>query len=315
MIIWLLACLCHITAIFASQPLHLNGNQLSPEMMQYLVDTFHTEVLVETGTWGGRTAANASKFFQEVYTVELSHDLFLQGSRFLENIPHVHALEGHSPAILEKIIPSIQGKILFWLDAHWCGEGTAHFGKNTPIQDELEVIRKSGVKNAVILIDDIRCFHNLPDDVLGYGGYPTLQEIKAQVLAINPSYSFYILGDMAIAVPDEERPPISPLVQACTTSRLFEGVALHDSSIIEVESAFRTHCNDPEAHEIDFLQCLVIPSTEFITYHLILWEGLLQLGRANYQNAANCFKKVLASGYTHERVYQYLAEAESRTQL
>ena len=291
-----------------SNSIQLHGPQLSFDLMQDLKNRFNIEVLVETGTWGGETARNASSIFKEVYTVELSHDLFQQAKDKLMYLPNVRSFEGDSPLFLKRVIPKIHGRILFWLDAHWCGDNTARAEMNTPIRNELLAIQESGLNTAIILIDDIRCFHNLPEEIAGYGGYPLLDEIKALVFSINPNYEFWILGDMAIAFLKEDRQEVSPLVQACTASRLFKDS--DDSMIIEIENALIQHCNDPDSSAIDFLQCLVIPSTEFIAYHLALWKGLVEFGRKNFDWAVRSFEQVLSGGYQHWRVYWYLARAE-----
>ncbi len=296
--------------LFCSPPLQLHGPQLSPDLMQTLKERFKIDVLVETGTWGGETAKNGSLFFQEVYTVELSHDLFQRAADKLISFPNVHTFEGHSPVFLEKILPQIEGRVLLWLDAHWCGDNTASCGKNTPIIEELQAIKTSGLKTAVILIDDIRCFHNLPEEVIGYGGYPQLNVIQELVHAINQDYEFWLLGDMAIAFLKEDLQEVSSLIQACTVSRLFNPLSDDAEEVMKAEGLLLEHCNDLDAQAIDFLQCLVIPSTEFITFHLILWKGLLELGRGNFVSAAHCFEKVLNAGYDHWRVYEYLAKAE-----
>lgn len=276
--------------------------------MRELKEKFHIDVLIETGTWGGETAKNGGAIFQDVYTVELEHDLFQRAANKLAFLPNVHTFEGHSPQFLKQILPHISGRILFWLDAHWCGDNTARFGKNTPILDELLAIKESGIKTAIILIDDIRCFHNLPEEILGYGGYPLLGEIKNLVLSINPDYEFWLLGDMAIAFPKEDCHEVSPLVRACTASRLLGEDG--DCTILETENMLLQHCNDPDSLAIDQLQCLVIPSTEFIAYHLVLWKGLIEFGRNNFALAAQSFEQVLRGGYHHWRVYLYLANAE-----
>jgi hypothetical protein len=296
--------------VFAYQQITLHGPQLSSDLMQKLIEDFKVDILIETGTWGGETARKASPLFREVYTVELSHELFQQVSPSFNLFLNIHAFEAHSPVFLKEILPKLEGRILFWLDAHWCGDHTARLGKNTPIKEELEAIRESGLKNGIILIDDVRCFHNLPEEVIGYGGYPTIHEIKQLILSINPDYEFWLLGDMAIAFPKQYNQDISPLVYACTVSRLFLPTDGDDLEVVAAEQLFRKYCNAPESRAIDFLQCLVIPSTEFITFHLILWKGLLELGRQNFSVAAECFEKVLNNGYRHSRIYLYLAEAK-----
>lgn len=279
--------------------------------MQQMIEIFDVDILVETGTWGGDTANTAAHFFKEVYTVELHHELFLKCINRLNGISNVHCYEGHSPVFLKQVVPDIKGRILFWLDAHWCGDDTALWeDTKTPICDELLAIKESGLQNGIILIDDIRCFQNLPNDYPEFGGYPLVSTIKSLILDINENYAFYVLGDVAIAFPKDDRIKISPLMQSCTTSRLFEDSCKNYDEVLQAEMVIQKYANKPETKAIDMLQRHITPSTEIITYHYMLWNGLVQLGRNNSENAQKCFQKALDAGYRHWRVYWYLSLAK-----
>ena len=96
---------------------------------------------------------------------------------------------------------SMDGKILFWLDGHYSGKGTAIGKGATPILEELESIKNSKVNDAVILIDDIRCFQKIkvPRKIKSLTGYPTVHEVEKLIFSINKDYQFEIFGDTAIA--------------------------------------------------------------------------------------------------------------------
>jgi tetratricopeptide (TPR) repeat protein len=305
----LLFFVCSAASLFA-QNLELSGNHLDEPLMEKLVDLFHIDNLVETGTYQGNTARTASRHFKDVYTIELSHKLFRKASKALKPFSNVHCYEGHSGDVVAAIAPKLKGKTLFWLDAHYSGGPTAKGNSNSAIRDEIAAIKKCGLKDAVILIDDIRGFQGKPEEAAFVGGFPTVKELKEMLLSLNPDYAFWILGDMAIAYPKTESIEVSPLVKACTLSRLFEKNDLDTTLVMAQEQLLKT--GSSEASVIDALHqgyCVQGQETTNAT-HYFLWEGLASSGKGNYSQAIDCFQKAIGFGYDHWRVYWYLASAQ-----
>jgi 16S rRNA A1518/A1519 N6-dimethyltransferase RsmA/KsgA/DIM1 with predicted DNA glycosylase/AP lyase activity len=81
--------------------------------------------LVETGTYLGDTTAGCLAHFQRIYTIELDPALAENARGRFKDQPTVTVVEGDSAAQLEKLLPSLNGGTVFWLDAHSCGEHTA----------------------------------------------------------------------------------------------------------------------------------------------------------------------------------------------
>ena len=73
------------------------------------------------------------------------------------------------------------------------GGGTAKANVETPILAELEAIKGHSVNQHVILIDDVRCF--------GTGDYPTIDEVKREIKAMNAGYRIIIADDILSAEP------------------------------------------------------------------------------------------------------------------
>ncbi len=135
-----------------------SDNSLDPEFLKFLCDHFGSTLFIETGTYMGDTALNASKSVEHVVTIELSKEFFKQARKRFENIPNIKIYNGDSKDVLSKILVSNNEKIIFWLDGHYSSGNTARGDLNTPIIQELECIKKSKIKDAIILIDDIRFF-------------------------------------------------------------------------------------------------------------------------------------------------------------
>src|SRR5262249_4016615 len=131
---------------------------LDPELINALRRSLSLATFVETGTFNGDTTASVAPLFARVFTVELSVELHRRARDRLAAYPNVRAIEGSSPAILRSLRTDLSASgVLYWLDAHWCGEATAGQSQECPLLSELEAI---GTLNddSVVLIDDARFF-------------------------------------------------------------------------------------------------------------------------------------------------------------
>ena len=138
---------------------------LSTKFLQEITETFKPSVFFETGTYSGKTTLAAVPFFEEIYTVELFTPLYNSCKKKFEFESKIHFFNESSPETIARIAPTLRGPVVFWLDAHYSGEGTALSNTNqndpasvTAIRAELEAINKSNIQDCVILIDDIRGF-------------------------------------------------------------------------------------------------------------------------------------------------------------
>lgn len=115
---------------------------------------------VETGTFLGDTAALLAKEAREVHTIEPEHSLFERAKERFRDEPRIHVIHGLSENIFPSLLPTLEGKVNFWLDGHYSG-GITHKGPtDCPVRDELANIEKNlpRFESVVVLIDDIRCF-------------------------------------------------------------------------------------------------------------------------------------------------------------
>lgn len=292
---------------------------LNAEFLSKLIRLFKVEIFVETGTYLGDTSAESSKLFKEVYTIENNHKLFVKAQKRFKNTPNVHCLEGSSPLILRKNLPKIQGRILFWLDSHNVHGTKQKDLVNKTAKEELAAIKTSGIKNAVILIDNIQMFHTSSQDELSQEDqFSTLKDLKISILDINPSYQFWLLGNIAIAYPTEDDIEVSPLVKACTQSRLFDTLESSSEDILEAEQVIMHSFKSAESKILDGLhsayeaqrKSYITTLSEDPYVHYVLWKGLSLLGKKDYFQASKCFHSALAKGCSHWRVYWYIALSE-----
>lgn len=285
---------------------------LSGDFMCELTKLFGANIFVETGTFRGDTAYKASKYFEEVHTIELSKRYYQGASKRFKNNKNVHIYQGDSSIILPEILPNIEGKILFWLDGHYSEGTTAKGKKNTPVVEELQAIRQSGIKDAIILIDDIRCFQkvkNIPKNA-SLMGYPTVSELEQLVLKIDRNYQFKIFGDMAIAYPVSTNITVSPVVQACTISRLSEDKETDSATLFKAEKTIaKAQGEEQEAIKKLYESFLLSANRHGIAKHYFLWYGLILLEKNNTEKARELLLRATNLGLTHPRVSQYLKQA------
>lgn len=128
---------------------------------------------VETGTFMGDTTALLVSGSKAVHTIEPERALFEQAEARFRDDPRIRVIHGLSESVFPTLLPTINGKVNFWLDGHYSG-GITHQGPtDCPVRDELANIEKNlpRFESVVVLIDDIRCFD--PSIPL-YADYPSV---------------------------------------------------------------------------------------------------------------------------------------------
>lgn len=235
---------------------------MSPDFIKFIQKIFNTNILVETGTCAGGTVRNAAPYFDSIHTIELAPLYYEEAQKKFKQYSTIHCYLGDSAKVLPVILPTIKGKILFWLDGHYSGGPSAKGESNTPILKELLAIKESGIKDAVILVDDMRIFsyHNIPNLDETQSGYPTVQELFRAIKDINPDYVTVIYGDTALAFLSTEGIDVSPVIKACTLYKLgFEN--FNNTQINEANNAI-ARATDEERIAIYNL-CYVFPNDLF----------------------------------------------------
>jgi predicted SAM-dependent methyltransferase len=285
---------------------------LRPEFLRGLARHFGVVTFVETGTYLGDTAAMAAEFISEVYTIELAPELARKATARFAAQPQVHVHAGDSAKLLPKILATLNGPSLLWLDGHYSEGETARGDSNTPILTELRAVQQSGRKDAVILIDDLRLFEKPSGSVeknSSLHGYPSINQLHEAVLAIDPDYQFLILGDVALAFPNTGTLTASPVVMALTLSRLFDGQNLSLDEIFEAENIL----SQAQGEEREAIQWLPRQHATVERYglglHYRLWHALTLFGENKFTAAAEEFAAVIALGFKHWRAHWYQAMA------
>lgn len=154
---------------------------------------------VETGSYLGDGIKNALESgFDKIYSIEISEKYYEYCKERFSEYPNVYLFWGDSSKVLQNVIGSIQEPITFWLDGHYSSGETGRGDTNTPLLQELIIIKNHPIKTHTIIIDDIRCLSTKEWD------YIPLSYIIRMILSINPDYKIayrngYIKNDVLVA--------------------------------------------------------------------------------------------------------------------
>ena len=154
---------------------------------------FHTEILVETGTYMGEMVEAQRDRFKKIYSIELSEKLFNKAQKRFKDHLHIKILRGDSGTVLNKLMTEIDKPALFWLDGHYSGGITAKGEKECPVPEELKTILRSPLPH-IILIDDARLFKGTHD-------YPSIEQIVEIIKSNNREYLVEINDDIIRLTP------------------------------------------------------------------------------------------------------------------
>lgn len=162
---------------------------------------------LETGTFQGSTALEASMYFVDVKTVELLPQYYDASKARLGSLG-IECFCGDSANFLQTVLPRVVGPAFIYLDAHYSGFGPEPASDYVlPLWRELQVLWEFAVSDHphhrsgdVIAIDDIRLCGS------DYAGWKetTLHKLVEALLSINSDYSLclesgIVAGDVLVA--------------------------------------------------------------------------------------------------------------------
>lgn len=173
-----------------SVPHEIKTYYLYRTLQEYGVKTF-----VESGTSYGDAVDALLPYVDEVYTMEAWKQAFDYSSKRFSRNPNVNIFFGDSGKILPKILPDIDSAV-FWLDAHYSGDGTAKLDKETPILAELNALARANNSKYCIVIDDARGFGVWQD-------YPTVEWLEFYCSKYFPNHKFFLEGDEIFILPND----------------------------------------------------------------------------------------------------------------
>lgn len=295
---------------------------LENQFLKMLHTTIDASFFLETGTCLGHTTELASAIFTSkqhknprVHSIELSESLFNKAKEKFKNNKNICLYKGDTVQVLPEILKKVDDKPIIFLDAHFSMGETAQGSVNTPIINELEIIKQSKFNNAILIIDDIRMFYLPISDVKGtfIDGYPSLNMIVEKILEINSSYQCAVVYDTLIAFTKKDNISVSPIVHAITISRLYDSKNYEIEEVLKAELCIALAKNNERDNIVDLANRWIEPWSEKygLSRHIPLWAGLVCLGNEQFSQALSFFKEAKKRGLIDWRIDWYIALAEA----
>jgi hypothetical protein len=147
---------------------------------------FNLDTLIETGTAVADTLIHVGHQFENIYSFELMETYWTVAKQNLQEAKidaHVFNESSAGQSFIN-LVKTIDQPALFYLDAHYSGEGTGSDPSlstpHVPVRQELKVITTHSPYNNrnVIIVDDARCFKGQEFHSDEYSGYPSMEELQ-----------------------------------------------------------------------------------------------------------------------------------------
>lgn len=291
-------------------PKDFSNGALKQSFLRRLKELFGCEMFVESGTYLGNTAFEASKVFEKVHTIEVSKKFHRKAARRFGKGKKVELHLGDSGDLLGKILPLCKGKALLYLDGHYDGEGSGKGVENTPIWRELEAIERSGIADGVILIDDVCDFQKsrYPERIAGtcFEGYPSLGEVVEKILEINPQYKICFLGNDLLAFKDDVA--VSGVMRSCAIDRLAGEFPIFSSEMaLRCEERIAKSRGNERAELIRYFEAYAGFEWEHDwRSYAGFWRGLTLLEEERFSEARQLFELSAMHGLAGWRAERYI---------
>ncbi len=91
------------------------------------------QVAIETGTFQGHGTLEISKYFNNVFTIEINENLYKNACEKFKDNGKINCVLGNSSVKLIELAQNTiikNSNVLFWLDAHWSGNNSVDWNKS-----------------------------------------------------------------------------------------------------------------------------------------------------------------------------------------
>lgn len=136
-------------------------NEYAENLSDHVEDINEYSTFVETGTAYGQTLMQIYPYFNKIFTVEISEELWNWVNPHVKELTHVQHVLGDSLLEIPKFLKTLtkDDKVFFWLDAHWSQGLSSKNEYDVPLIQECVIIDNGYLADtAVIVIDDVRMF-------------------------------------------------------------------------------------------------------------------------------------------------------------
>lgn len=124
------------------------GDMFVKAKFESLRDNYGIETVIETGTYLGGTTKVLSQMFKNVFTIEVTDEMWDKSGQYLKGINNISRIKGSSDEVLDALLDDKEfktGTLLLFLDAHW--------EKACPLLGELKAVCDHGLKPVIVIHD------------------------------------------------------------------------------------------------------------------------------------------------------------------
>lgn len=118
-------------------------------------NTVKTNQYIETGAYLGEGITHMLDQYVTIHSIELSEKWCEYNVEKFKDNASVKLHLGDSKKVLPELLDTIQEPVTIYLDAHYSGGPTAYGEEETPLLQELEIMKKRPYDD-IIIIDDCR---------------------------------------------------------------------------------------------------------------------------------------------------------------
>jgi hypothetical protein len=163
--------------------------RIKQQAIKYYKQKYNHKIFIETGTFQGDMVEAQMENFEQLFSIELSEELWRYSAGRFSHSSKIKILHGDSGTVLNQITKDLEQPAIFWLDGHYSEGITARGETECPIFGEIDAIFRFKRLKHVILVDDARCF-------TGVGDWPTVEEVTNYVRKYDPAYQVEVLSDI-----------------------------------------------------------------------------------------------------------------------
>jgi len=295
-----------------------NAMPISNVFINELFSFFNADVFIATGTFNEHLLDEIAKYVKEVHSIEQSADLYQ--TAFMKEIKRNNNITVYQSAnILKCLLKDLKGRILFFLSTHDNAGSTIRSKTNLPVIEELRIIKEFGIFNnyfPVILINNIKYFQHYtfyPHELNpvyfpeGERKYPFIQEAFDIIYSISPLYKCLIIGDVAIAYPQNDSITVSFSLEAYTRLISYNGTNYDDFEMINAIKHIAYNLSNEEKSAIFFISKSISIYEDFRvkTIHFLI-EGIIFCGQKDYSSASKSFHQLFYYGYSLRFLKKYI---------
>lgn len=139
------------------------------------------DIFLELGTSTGETIFELEKYFNELYTIEISEILYNE-TKNKSTSNKINFILGDSTKVLINLLPKINKKTIIFLDSHYSGGRTSYGNKQVPLIEELVLINTEFKQESIIIIDDMRIVGKKRKDWENLSEEKILNTLKDRIL-------------------------------------------------------------------------------------------------------------------------------------